>query len=104
MKNILFITILAFLASGCSQPTSEKSVVPDQVADVSGWHANFIDEFDTFNPENWQDQPIWVNKAHKTGTRLIKARCSLRGTQCNGGGAKLQCNGDLIATPTAKIF
>ena len=64
MNNILFIITFAVLVSGCSQPTSEKSIQPEQVAAVSGWHVNFIDEFDTFNPENWQDQPIWVNNEH----------------------------------------
>lgn len=25
------------------------------------WAIDFLDEFETFNPENWQDQRIWVN-------------------------------------------
>jgi beta-glucanase (GH16 family) len=25
------------------------------------WHVDFLDEFDTFNPDNWQDQLLWVN-------------------------------------------
>jgi hypothetical protein len=25
------------------------------------WKVDFIDDFDTFNLENWQDQRIWVN-------------------------------------------
>ena len=56
MKNISTIIILAVLASGCSQPIPEEAV-----ATVSVWQVNFIDEFDTFNPENWQDQMLWVN-------------------------------------------
>ena len=27
----------------------------------SGWQTDFFDDFDTFNPDNWQDQMIWVN-------------------------------------------
>ena len=27
----------------------------------SGWRTNFFDDFHTFNPDNWQDQMIWVN-------------------------------------------
>lgn len=27
----------------------------------SGWVTDFFDDFDTFDPENWQDQMIWVN-------------------------------------------
>jgi beta-glucanase (GH16 family) len=26
-----------------------------------GWKADFFDDFDTFNHENWQDQLLWVN-------------------------------------------
>jgi len=25
------------------------------------WKVDFLDEFDTFNLDNWQDQRIWVN-------------------------------------------
>lgn len=25
------------------------------------WKVDFFDDFDTFDPENWQDQRIWVN-------------------------------------------
>ena len=25
------------------------------------WEVDFFDDFETFNPENWQDQRIWVN-------------------------------------------
>ena len=61
MKNILAIITLAVFVSGCSQTALEDPVQPTQVAVVSGWQLNFIDEFDTFNPENWQDQMLWVN-------------------------------------------
>ena len=27
----------------------------------SVWEVDFLDDFDTFNPDNWQDQRIWVN-------------------------------------------
>jgi beta-glucanase (GH16 family) len=30
-------------------------------ADESRWHVDFFDDFDTFNPDNWQDQMLWVN-------------------------------------------
>ncbi len=30
-------------------------------ADVSGWKTDFFDDFDTFDPDNWQDQILWVN-------------------------------------------
>ena len=34
---------------------SNKTVASDV------WKVDFLDNFDTFNPENWQDQRIWVN-------------------------------------------
>ena len=27
-----------------------------------GWRVDFFDDFDSFNPENWQDQLLWVNE------------------------------------------
>ncbi|NNF39677.1 MAG: glycoside hydrolase family 16 protein, partial [Gemmatimonadetes bacterium] len=29
--------------------------------DQPGWEVVFLDDFDDFDPENWQDQSIWVN-------------------------------------------
>ena len=31
----------------------------------SGWQTDFFDDFETFNPDNWQDQMIWVNDEHQ---------------------------------------
>jgi len=28
---------------------------------VEVWEVDFLDDFDTFNPDNWQDQRLWVN-------------------------------------------
>jgi beta-glucanase (GH16 family) len=62
MKYISSIITLAVLVSACSGPTSEELVKEENAAAVSGWQVDFVDEFDTFNTENWQDQMIWVNK------------------------------------------
>ena len=61
MKNILAIITFVCLTFGCSQPATEKSVKQEQEEIASGWQVDFLDEFDTFNPENWQDQMLWVN-------------------------------------------
>ncbi len=61
MNNILTIITLAVFVSGCSQTALEEPVQKRQDAIVSGWQVDFLDEFDTFNPANWQDQMIWVN-------------------------------------------
>lgn len=55
--------MLSFLIIGMSllsfkieaQEDLKKTVASDQ------WEVDFFDDFDTFNPNNWQDQRIWVN-------------------------------------------
>lgn len=53
MKPVLAILsallLLAFPLPGCD------------VADTPGWHVDFLDDFDSFDPSNWQDQMLWVN-------------------------------------------
>jgi beta-glucanase (GH16 family) len=61
MKNILAIITLAAFVSGCSKTALEEPVQRGQGTIVSGWQVDFLDEFDSFNPKNWQDQMIWVN-------------------------------------------
>ena len=61
MNNILAIITLAVFVSGCSQTALEEPVQQRQDVIVSGWQVDFLDEFDSFNPKNWQDQMIWVN-------------------------------------------
>lgn len=31
-------------------------------ADNPGWQVDFFDDFDSFDPANWQDQMLWVNE------------------------------------------
>ncbi len=44
----------------------------------AGWQTDFFDDFDSFNPDNWQDQILWVNNEDqcyvrdgKYGTREV---------------------------------
>jgi beta-glucanase (GH16 family) len=58
MKPGLTITLLAFfllivMASCGSQNDSTET------SDV--WEVDFLDDFDSYNPDNWQDQMVWVN-------------------------------------------
>lgn len=39
----------------------ESSSADNSVKDHSEWNIDFFDDFDSFNPNNWQDQRIWVN-------------------------------------------
>ena len=53
--SFLWIVML-FLACETSQ---KKEVYASKDAEI--WKVDFLDDFDTFNAENWQDQRIWVN-------------------------------------------
>lgn len=48
MKRLSSVFIVALFMCGCS---SGPAV----------WQTDFLDDFDSFNAENWQDQMLWVN-------------------------------------------
>ena len=52
--TIKFI-VLTLLIIGCKG--GDKEVAKSDRT----WEVDFLDDFDSFNPENWQDQRIWVN-------------------------------------------
>lgn len=45
----------------CSNQPKESTSDKPEKETSSTWEIDFFDDFDTFNPENWQDQMIWVN-------------------------------------------
>jgi len=56
-STLLFSSLIIFLTVvGCTPETHDSSATAD-----SGWETTFFDDFDVFNPENWQDQILWVN-------------------------------------------
>lgn len=61
MKYLLSILILPFLflSLSCTNDHQKASQTSTGTSDV--WEVDFLDEFDTFDPNNWQDQRIWVN-------------------------------------------
>ena len=68
MKQISTLLGIAFLLLifGCSDgtKTSKKDNAapsPEETVTTEVWAVDFLDEFDTFNEDNWQDQRIWVN-------------------------------------------
>ncbi|ALO16970.1 glycoside hydrolase family 16 protein [Salinivirga cyanobacteriivorans] len=60
MNRILIIALMAFMpfviSCNSGNKKSEKETASNDV-----WEVDFFDDFDTFNPDNWQDQRIWVN-------------------------------------------
>ena len=78
MKHFLIILIIAFVSIAVSFNKTNKK--KDTSASLSSdiWEVDFLDEFDTFDSDNWQDQRIWVNNEkqcyvpdNKFGTREV---------------------------------
>ena len=63
MKPISTFAALALLVSACTKSAddSEDTAVDLEQPAAAGWQTDFFDDFDSFNPDNWQDQRIWVN-------------------------------------------
>jgi beta-glucanase (GH16 family) len=61
MKHSLSLLIIVLLALGssCTNGNKKKDTTDTIASDV--WEIDFLDDFDTFDPDNWQDQRIWVN-------------------------------------------
>lgn len=51
--------ILVFISLSACQ--NENNKYKNETNQNEVWKVDFLDEFDTFNPDNWQDQRIWVN-------------------------------------------
>ncbi len=54
--------IISFMACNQEKRTKialNKTIASEEKAD--SWEVDFFDDFESFNPENWQDQRIWVN-------------------------------------------
>ena len=57
----LLVIALGTLAA-CASPEGESTDTAAVAATASdGWEVDFLDDFDSFNPEHWQDQLLWVN-------------------------------------------
>ncbi|MFT5712292.1 MAG: hypothetical protein ACI9DQ_000695, partial [Glaciecola sp.] len=62
MKNTSSIIALAVLVSACSPGVQEELVNKEPAhREPIGWRIDFVDEFDSFIADNWQDQMLWVN-------------------------------------------
>jgi beta-glucanase (GH16 family) len=54
----ILLLVLPLMVSSCKDGNQEKKAAQET---ASTWETDFHDDFDTFNPDNWQDQRIWVN-------------------------------------------
>lgn len=60
MKQIITIVLLGFVVFilSCAEGNHKKKTIQNAL-DI--WETDFFDDFEIFNPDNWQDQRIWVN-------------------------------------------
>ena len=58
-SSTLLLIVLIMLIAACREKKNSKQT--SQFEDTKAWKVDFFDDFDTFNPDNWQDQRIWVN-------------------------------------------
>ena len=77
MRRILTIILLCVfqLTISCKDADKKKKEMPET---TDTWEVDFIDNFESFNADNWQDQRIWVNNENhcyvpdgKYGTREV---------------------------------
>lgn len=55
---LLSLIFLFALTYSCKKNTPKNETKTEK---AKIWEIDFIDNFDTFNSENWQDQRVWVN-------------------------------------------
>lgn len=60
MKTIYLLKLLLIATLVLSCKTKVKQEI-EQKEKSSEWKVDFLDNFDSFNSDNWQDQRIWVN-------------------------------------------
>ncbi|MDP5105924.1 MAG: family 16 glycosylhydrolase [Polaribacter sp.] len=63
MKKINDYYLLSFILIGAlllaCKPSEKKVLIAENKGNI--WKVDFLDDFTTFNDDNWQDQRIWVN-------------------------------------------
>ena len=61
MNKKIILTFITLIVGYCIIVFGANSKVNQTNNSNDLWVVDFIDDFDTFNLENWQDQRIWVN-------------------------------------------
>jgi beta-glucanase (GH16 family) len=58
ISKILILSLLPLVVSCTGKGKQESTLATES---QGGWEVDFMDDFDSFDPNNWQDQRIWVN-------------------------------------------
>ncbi len=61
MNKKIILTFITLIVGYCIIVVGANSKVNQTNNSNDLWEVDFIDDFDTFNLQNWQDQRIWVN-------------------------------------------
>jgi beta-glucanase (GH16 family) len=61
LSLVLVVTSLISCKSDSNEESKETAKTNIDVKETKIWEVDFLDEFETFNSDNWQDQRIWVN-------------------------------------------
>ena len=61
MNKKIILTFITLIVGYCIIVFGANSKVNQTNNSNDLWEVDFIDDFDTFNLQNWQDQRIWVN-------------------------------------------
>ena len=61
MNKKIILTFITLIVGYCLIVFGANSKLNQTNNSNDLWEVDFIDDFDTFNLENWQDQRIWVN-------------------------------------------
>ncbi len=66
LPTALLATPLTVLALAACMQAEDSGPAANTTGDAAtaaatAWETDFFDDFDTFDPENWQDQLLWVN-------------------------------------------
>ena len=56
--NIICLFLLSINYLSCK---SKEKDFTNKITTSDEWEIDFLDEFETFNTDNWQDQLLWVN-------------------------------------------
>ncbi len=65
-KPVTYRLCIASQETTATIPANAIQTLVYDTQSTTGWKTNFFDDFHTFNPDNWQDQMIWVNNEKQT--------------------------------------
>ena len=67
--SLLFVAAYLLAACSVSDRGTSDAASPATTTAAAQWETDFFDDFDRFEPDHWQDQPIWVNDEHQCYVR-----------------------------------